>query len=193
MSNENKVVAEIRENFGKGFARRLRVAGKIPAVIYGHGTEPVHVALPGHQVTLLVRQTNAVLHLDINGKSELVLVKDVQKDPVRQIIEHIDLLIVKKGEKVQVEVPVHVVGETYPGTVLNVELATVKLEVEATDIPDAIQANVEGLEAGSHITAGQLVLPKGASLVDEEDMLLISVLAPTVEAATEAEEETAAE
>ena len=110
MSEDNKVVAEVRENFGKGFARRLRAAGKIPAVIYGHGTEPQHVALPGHQVSLLISRANALLDLDINGKSQLTLVKDVQKDPVRQIVEHIDLLVVRKGEKVAVDVPVVVVG-----------------------------------------------------------------------------------
>ncbi len=102
---DTKVVAEVRENFGKGFARRLRAAGKIPAVIYGHGTTPVHVALPGHQVALLIRRANAVLELDVDGTQQLTLVKDVQKDPVHQIIEHIDLLVVKKGEKIQVDVP----------------------------------------------------------------------------------------
>ena len=102
---DTKVHAEVRENFGKGFARRLRAAGKIPAVIYGHGTDPVHVALPGHQVSLLIRRANAVLELDVNGTQQLTLVKDVQKDPVHQIIEHIDLLVVKKGEKIQVDVP----------------------------------------------------------------------------------------
>ena len=98
---DTKVVAEVRENFGKGYARRLRAAGKIPAVIYGHGTDPVHVSLPGHQVSLLIRRANALLELEIDGKTQLALVKDVQKDPVRQIIEHIDLIVVKKGEKVE--------------------------------------------------------------------------------------------
>jgi large subunit ribosomal protein L25 len=114
---DTKVIAEVRENFGKGFARRLRAAGKIPAVIYGHGTDPVHVALPGHQVALLVRRANVVLELEIAGAQQLTLVKDVQKDPVHQIIEHIDLLVVKKGEKVQVDVPVVVVGEPFAGTI----------------------------------------------------------------------------
>ena len=111
MSEDTKVHAELRDSFGKGFARRLRAAGKIPAVIYGHGTDPVHVALPGHQVSLIVRHANAVLELDVEGKQLLTLVKDVQKDPVHQIIEHIDLLVVKKGEKIQVQVPVVVVDE----------------------------------------------------------------------------------
>jgi large subunit ribosomal protein L25 len=121
MSEDTKVHAEVREQFGKGFARRLRAAGKIPAVIYGHGTEPVHVALPGHQVALIIRRANALLELDIDGKDQLALVKDVQKDPVRQIIEHIDLLVVKKGEKIQVDVPVIVTGEPFAGTVANLD------------------------------------------------------------------------
>ena len=162
---DTKVVAEVRENFGKGFARRLRAAGKIPAVIYGHGTEPVHVALPGHQVSLLIRRANAVLELDVAGKQQLTLVKDVQKDPVHQIIEHIDLLVVKKGEKIQVDVPVVVLGEPFAGTIANLENTTVLLEVEATHIPQNIEVDVEGLEDGAHITAADLTLPKGAALV----------------------------
>src|SRR5690606_18248673 len=129
MTDENKVQAELRTSFGKGFARRLRAAGKIPAVIYGHGTDPVHVALPGHQVSLLVRRANALLELDIEGKEQLALVKDVQKDPVHQVIEHIDLLVVKKGEKVTVEVPLQVTGESFSGTIVTVDVATIKLEV----------------------------------------------------------------
>ncbi len=121
---DTKVHAEARENFGKGFARRLRAAGKIPAVIYGHGTTPVHVALPGHQVSLLIRRANVVLELELDGKEQLTLVKDVQKDPVHQIIEHIDLLVVKKGEKIQVDVPIVVVGESAPGTIANLDATT---------------------------------------------------------------------
>ena len=153
---DTKVVAEVRENFGKGFARRLRAAGKIPAVIYGHGTTPVHVALPGHQVALLIRRANAVLELDVDGKEQLTLVKDVQKDPVHQIIEHIDLLVVKKGEKIQVDVPVSILGEPAPGTIAAQDANTVLLEVEATHIPERIEFDVEGLEEGTHITAADL-------------------------------------
>ena len=178
MSEDNKVVAELRENFGKGFARRLRAAGKIPAVIYGHGTEPQHVALPGHQVSLLIRRANALLDLDINGKSQLTLVKDVQKDPVRQIIEHIDLIIVKKGEKVSVDVPVVVVGEPFSGTIANLDSTTVSLEVEATHIPQNVEVSVEGLEDGTQITAADLVLPAGATLVTEPETLIIGVSVP---------------
>ena len=178
MSEDNKVVAELRENFGKGYARRLRAAGKIPAVIYGHGTEPQHVALPGHQVSLLIRRANALLDLDINGKGQLTLVKDVQKDPVRQIIEHIDLIVVKKGEKVSVDVPIFVTGEPFPGTIANLDNTTVSLEVEATHIPQNIEVSVEGLEDGTQITAADLVLPAGATLVTEPETLIIGVSVP---------------
>ena len=176
---DTKVTAELRENFGKGFARRLRAAGKIPAVIYGHGTDPVHVALPGHQVALLIRRANAVLELDVAGTQQLTLVKDVQKDPVHQIIEHIDLLVVKKGEKVQVDVPVVVVGESFAGTIVNLDNATVSLEVEATHIPQTVEVDVEGLEDGTHITAADLVLPAGASLVTEPETLIVAISVPT--------------
>src|SRR5690606_1289599 len=192
MSEDTKVHAEVRQQFGKGFARRLRAAGKIPAVIYGHGTEPVHVALPGHQVSLIIRRANALLDLDVDGKDQLTLVKDVQKDPVRQIIEHIDLLVVKKGEKVQVEVPVVVTGESFSGTIVTVEVATIKLEVEATHIPQNVEVSVEGLEEGAHITAGDVTLPKGAALVDEPDLLLVAVSLPAAEVAEEGADEAAA-
>ena len=186
---DTKVVAEVRENFGKGYARRLRAAGKIPAVIYGHGTDPVHVSLPGHQVSLLIRRANAVLELDVAGTQQLTLVKDVQKDPVHQIIEHIDLLVVKKGEKIQVDEPVVVVGEPFAGTIANLDNATVLLEVEATHIPQNIEVDVEGLEDGVRITAADLTLPQGASLVVDPETLIVAVSVPT--AALAAEEEIA--
>lgn len=184
---DTKVHAELRENFGKGFARRLRAAGKIPAVIYGHGTDPVHVALPGHQVSLLIRRANALLELDVNGTQHLTLVKDVQKDPVHQIIEHIDLLVVKKGEKVQVDVPVVVVGEPFPGTIANLDAATIALEVEATHIPQNVEVDVEGLEDGTHITAADLTLPKGASLAVDGETLIVAVAIPVDTLAAEEE------
>ena len=186
---DNKVHAELREQFGKGFARRLRAAGKIPAVIYGHGAEPVHVALPGHQVSLLIRRANAVLELDVAGTEQLTLVKDVQKDPVRQVIEHIDLLVVRKGEKVHVEVPVLMVGESFSGTIATLDNNTVRLEVEAPNIPQHVEVNVDGLEDGTHVTASELVLPKGATLLDEPDLLFVAVSIPS--APVEAEEEIA--
>ena len=184
---DTKVVAEVRENFGKGYARRLRAAGKIPAVIYGHGTDPVHVSRPGHQVSLLIRRANAVLELDVAGTQQLTLVKDVQKDPVHQIIEHIDLLVVKKGEKIQVDVPVVVLGEPFAGTIANLENTTVLLEVEATHIPQHIEVDVEGLEDGTHITAADLKLPQGSSLVVDPETLIVAVSVPTSALAAEEE------
>ncbi|SDG27527.1 50S ribosomal protein L25/general stress protein Ctc [Microbacterium sp. 77mftsu3.1] len=185
---DTKVVAELREQFGKGFARRLRAAGKIPAVIYGHGTDPVHVALPGHQVALLIRRANALLELEIDGKQQLTLVKDVQKDPVHQIIEHIDLLVVKKGEKIEVDIPVSVTGEPFPGTIANLENTTVTLEVEATHIPQNVEVSVEGLEDGAHITAADLTLPRGAVLVTDPETLIVGVALPPAPVEDEAEE-----
>src|SRR6187549_1514227 len=124
-ANSNHLATEARTTFGKGVARKIRAQNKIPAVIYGHGTEPQHVTLPGHETALILRKSNQVLELDIDGKIQLALVKDVQKDPVRQIIEHIDLIVVRKGEKVTVDVPVHVEGESAPGTAVNQDSNTV--------------------------------------------------------------------
>ncbi|MFT4156776.1 MAG: 50S ribosomal protein L25/general stress protein Ctc [Microbacterium sp.] len=177
MSEDTKVAAELRTQFGKGFARRLRAAGKIPAVIYGHGTDPVHVALPGHQVSLIIRRANALLELDIEGTQQLALVKDVQKDPVLQIVEHIDLLVVKKGEKVTIDIPVVVTGESAAGTIVNLGATTISVEAEATHIPEHVEVSVEGLEDGAHITAADVVLPKGTTLVTEGDVLVVAVSA----------------
>ena len=172
--------------------RRLRAAGKIPAVLYGHGTDPVHVALPGHQMLLLVRRANALIELDIAGKSQLALVKDVQKDPVNQIIEHIDLVVIKKGEKVQVDVPVVVVGESFSGTIVNLDATSVSLAVDATHIPEHVEVDVEGLEEGARITAGELTLPRGATLVTDPEVLVVAVSVPAAAAADEAAEDEAA-
>ncbi|WP_226531679.1 50S ribosomal protein L25/general stress protein Ctc [Microbacterium paraoxydans] len=187
MSEDTKVQAELRESFGKGFARRLRAAGKIPAVIYGHGTEPVHVALPGHQVSLIIRRANALLELDIDGKSQLTLVKDVQRDPVHQIIEHIDLLVVKKGEKVAIDVPITITGESASGTIVNLDATTLSIEAEATHIPQHIEVSVEGLEEGAHITAAEVKLPKGSTLLSDPEVLVVAVSVP----AAPSEDETA--
>jgi large subunit ribosomal protein L25 len=177
MADDNKLIAEPRDSFGKGAARKIRAAGKIPAVIYGHGTEPQHVTLPGHQVGLILRKANQVLDLDISGKSQLALVKDVQKDPVRQIIEHLDLIVVRKGEKVTIDVPVHVQGETVPGTTAAQDANTISLEAEATNIPERIVVDVEGLEAGTQILAKDLKLPEGSALISDPDTLVINVTA----------------
>ena len=174
----NAVTAELRESFGKGAARKLRVLGMIPAVIYGHGTEPVHVSLPAHRIGLLLRRTNMILELDIAGKKQLVLVKDVQKDPVKYIIEHIDLIVVRQGEKVQVDVPVHLTGETFAGTIADLENKSILLEVEATDIPERIVVSVEGLEDGAQIHASEIELPAGAALISDPEILVIYVYTP---------------
>ena len=199
MADDNKVVAEPRDKFGKGAARKIRAVGKVPAVIYGHGTEPQHITLPAHELGLILRKANAVLELDIEGKSELALVKDVQKDPVRQIIEHIDLIIVKKGEKVTIDVPVHVEGESYPGTIIALDATTLTLEAEATHIPERLVVNVEGFEEGTHVLASDVELPKGSTLVSDPETLVVNITAPAkvdlgeeAEAAV-AEGETAAE
>ena len=202
MSDDLKVTAELRESFGKGAARKLRALGKIPAVLYGHGTEPVHVSLPGHQMLLILRKSNAVLELDIDGKGQLALVKDVQKDPVHQIIEHIDLLVVKKGEKVAIDVPIVVTGESAAGTIVNLDATTLSIEAEATHIPQNIEVSVEGLEDGAHITAADVVLPKGSSLLTDADVLVVAISIPAEQdlgeegeaaAGEEAAEEAAAE
>lgn len=174
----NHLVTEARQSFGKGAARKIRAVGKIPAVIYGHGTEPQHVTLPGHETALILRKSNQVLELDIDGTVQLALVKDVQKDPVRQIIEHIDLIVVRKGEKVTVDVAVHVEGESYPGTIAMLDANTISLEVEATHIPESVTVSVEGLTDGAHITAKDIELPKGATLLSDPDLLVVAVSNP---------------
>jgi large subunit ribosomal protein L25 len=173
--SSNHLVTEIRDTFGKGVARKIRANGKIPAVIYGHGTEPQHVTLPGHETALILRKSNQVLELDIQGKTQLALVKDVQKDPVRQIIEHIDLIVVRKGEKVTVDVPIHVEGESAPGTAVNQDSNTISLEVEATHIPENIVVSIEGLEQGAQILAKDLALPTGAALISDPETLIVGI------------------
>ncbi len=174
-NDSNHLVTEVRDTFGKGVARKIRAKGKIPAVIYGHGTEPQHVTLPGHETALILRKSNQVLELDIQGKTQLALVKDVQKDPVRQIIEHIDLIVVRKGEKVTVDIPVHLEGESASGTSVNQDANTISLEVEATHIPENIVVSIEGLEEGAQIHASDLKLPAGASLISDPETLIVGI------------------
>jgi large subunit ribosomal protein L25 len=194
--DSNKVVAETRTSFGKGAARKLRASGKIPAVMYGRGTEPKHVALPAHQISLIIRKSNAVLELEIDGEQSLALVKDVQKDPVLRIIEHLDLIVVIKGEKVTVDIPVHIQGESAPGTITNRDATTLSIEAEATHIPESLVVSIEGLEAGAHILAKDVPLPTGSSLLSDPDLLVIAIAEPEEEeeaAAAEGETAPAAE
>ena len=186
MADENKLSAGVRTSFGKGAARKLRVAGQIPAVIYGHGTEPQHVSLPAHETALLLRKSNVVVTLDIEGSKALVLVKDVQKDPVRQIIEHVDLIVVRKGEKVTVDVPLHVEGESAPGTLVMIEHNTITVEAEATHIPASVTVSVEGLHEGAQVHASDLVLPSGTTLVTDPEALVINITVPRASAADDA-------
>jgi large subunit ribosomal protein L25 len=188
----NHLVTEIRDSFGKGAARKIRATGKVPAVIYGHGTEPQHVTLPGHEVSLILRKSNQVLELDIQGKTQLALVKDVQKDPVRQIIEHIDLIVVRKGEKVTVDIPVHLTGESASGTSVNQDSNTISLEVEATHIPESVVVSIEGLEEGSQILARDVTLPAGATLITDPETLIVGITGEQAQDLGEEPEETAA-
>ena len=173
---ENKLVAEVRTNFGKGAARKFRAAGKTPAVIYGHGSDPRHITLPAHEIALVLRHKNALIDLDIAGTPQLVLVKSATKDVVTHIIEHVDLIEIKKGERVHVEVPVHVVGESLSGTTIDLEHKTLKLEVDATAIPEYVEAvfNKEG--AGFHLLAKDIKIPEGAILDIAPDVLVAGVV-----------------
>ncbi|GIG24558.1 50S ribosomal protein L25/general stress protein Ctc [Cellulomonas denverensis] len=194
--SEVKLVATTRSEFGKGAARRLRRANQIPAVLYGHGTDPVHVSLPGHATMMALKQANALFTIELDGKDTLAIAKDVQRDVVRQIIEHVDLLIVKKGEKVSVEVPVTIVGESAPGTIHVVETQNVELEAEATHLPQHVEVDITGLEAGASVSAADLTLPKGASLVTDGEIVMVVISVPRSEASADdeaAEGETAAE
>lgn len=193
-SDTAKLVATARETFGKGVARKLRAAGQTPVVVYGHGSDPIHLSVEAHPLSLIVRHANALIELDINGKKQLVLVKDVQRDPVRQIIEHVDLIIVKKGEVVEVEVPIVLVGEPFSGTSALQELNTLRLSVPATNIPEHIEVSVEGLEDGARVLAGDLKLASDETLLDEPEALIVQVTLPRGSAAddeAEAEEEAA--
>lgn len=174
--SESKLSAAPRSEFGKGAARRLRRAHQVPAVLYGHGTAPVHIALPGHETMLALKQANVLLQIDIEGGgSSLALAKDIQRNPVRGDIEHVDLLIVRRGEKVTVEVPVHVTGDPAPGSLITSELTTLSIEVEATHIPNSIEVDLEGAEVGTQILAGQIALPADATLLTDQTAVVVQV------------------
>ncbi len=188
MSETAKLVASARETFGKGVARKLRAAGKTPVVVYGHGTDPQHFSVETHPLSLIVRHANALIDLDIDGTSQLVLVKDVQRDPVRQIIEHVDLVIVNKGETVEVEVPLVMEGTPFSGTNALQELSSIRLSVPATNIPEHVVIDVEGLEAGTQILAGDVKLASDETLLDPADQLVVHVVAQRGAAEDEAAE-----
>ncbi len=192
MSTEvNRLEVEQRTQFGKGAARKIRRADKIPAVMYGHGTAPVHITLPGHEAMLALKHTNALLTLVIDGEEHMALAKDVQRDPIRPVIEHVDLVVVRKGEKVTVEVGVHLEGEAAPETVVTMDHSSLLVEVDATAIPEWVTVSVEGAQVGTRILAGEVALPEGATLVTDAEALVVNVTQQQSEEELEAELEEA--
>ncbi|MFE9355721.1 50S ribosomal protein L25/general stress protein Ctc [Streptomyces olivaceoviridis] len=181
--SEVKLSAETRTEFGKGAARRIRRDNKVPVVLYGHGSDPLHLTLPGHDLLLALRTPNVLISLDIDGKSnELAIPKAVQRDPLKGFLEHVDLQLVKRGEKVTVEIFVHTEGELAPGgNLLEHVLNALPVETEATHIPESVTVSVEGLEAGASILAKDIPLPSGTTLAVEEDTVVLQVLAAQAE------------
>jgi large subunit ribosomal protein L25 len=180
----NQLSVSVRTETGKGASRRARRDGKIPAVLYGHGAAPQHLELPGHDFAAVLRHsgTNAVLTLDIDGKEQLALTKAIAIHPIRRTIQHADLLLVRRGEKVVVEVTVDIQGEAAPGTLVTQETSTIEIEAEALSIPEELVVSVEGAEPGTQFTAGQITLPPGVSLVSDPELLVVNVvIAPTAE------------
>jgi large subunit ribosomal protein L25 len=180
VSSEVKIQAESRTEFGKGAARRIRRSNKVPAVLYGHGSDPIHVTLPGHDLMLALKTANALLSIELEGNSQLALPKQVQRDAIKGFIEHADLLIVRRGEKVTVDINVVLVGDAAPDTLVNLDHNTVPIEAEATHLPESIEVNIDGLEPGTQILAKQLVLAEGSSLgLDPETMIVNITAAPS--------------
>ncbi|MEU7279257.1 50S ribosomal protein L25/general stress protein Ctc [Streptomyces sp. NPDC045431] len=195
--SEVKITAQTRTEFGKGAARRIRRANQVPGVLYGHGSDPIHLTLPGHDLLLALRTSNVLISLDIDGKStELAIPKDVQRDPLKGFLEHVDLQLVQRGEQVTVEIPVVAEGELAPGgNLLEHVLNALPVEAEATHIPESLTVSVEGLEAGASVLAKDIPLPKGTTLAVEGDTVVLQVLAAQAEepAAEGAEGDEAAE
>ena len=191
---EVHIAATPRTDFGKGPARRERRAGRVPAVLYGHGTQPRHISLPGHDVLLALRTANVLIRLDgLSDGSELALPKAVQRDPIKGTVEHVDLILVRRGEKVTVDIPVTVIGEVAPDGLLDQQLVQISVEAEATRIPPGIEVNVGGMQIGASVHAGDLELPRGVTLADEPDLLVLHVLPAPTAAQLEAEIGVAAE
>lgn len=188
-----KIIAEPRTEFGKGAARRIRREHKVPAVLYGHGNDPIHVTLPGHDTMLALKHggANALLELDIEGATQLALTKQIQVDPIRRTLEHIDFVVVIKGEKVTVDIPIHVVGDAVSETLVVTENSTVQVEAEATNIPEGIEVSVEGAEVGTQVHASQLTLPAGVVLLTDPETLIVNVTAQVTAEQLESELEEA--
>lgn len=193
MANEVRIAATKRTEFGKGSARRTRREGKIPAVLYGHGTDPVHLALAGHELTMALRQggVNTLLTIAVDGEDQLALPKALQIHPLRRVINHVDLLIVRRGEKVTVDVPVIVIGEVAPGAQVNQDLTSLSVEAEATAIPESFEVSIEGLEVGAQVLAGEITLPAGTTMLSDPESLILAIneqLEAEVESELDAEE-----
>ena len=188
-----KITAETRTEFGKGAARRIRREDKIPAVIYGHGNDPIHLTLPGHETMMALKHggTNALLELDVAGDTQLALAREVQVDPIRRVIEHVDFVAVRRGEKVTVDIPIHVVGDAVPDSLVVTENSTIQVEAEATHIPELIEVSVQGAAIGTQVHARDLVLPEGTTLLADEELLIITVTQQISAEALEAELEEA--
>jgi large subunit ribosomal protein L25 len=180
-----RLVAEARTEFGKGSARRTRRAGRIPAVLYGHGQDVVHLSLPAREFAAALRNggSNALITVVLDGEEQLALTKSVQRDPLTRVHEHVDLLLVRRGERTTVDVPIVVVGEPGIDSIPNHQLNTVSIEADATNLPETIEVDVTGRTAGQNIAAGDIVLPRGATLITDPEALVIGFLgAPTAEA-----------
>jgi len=187
--SEVRIAAEPRTEFGKGAARRTRRAGKVPAVLYGHGTEPQHISLPGHDLMLALKTPNVLLRVEgVGSGSELALPKDVQRDPIKGFLEHVDLLLVKRGEKVSVSIPIQVTGEVVAGGRLVQPEVEIAVEAEATQIPEAVTLDIEGLEIDSQVLAKDLTLPAGTTLVADEDLLIAQIVDASMSTEPAAEE-----
>lgn len=183
-ASTNKLTANVRTRTGKGASRQARREGRFPAVLYGHGTDPQHLELNAHDFAAVLRHsgTNAVLSLDIDGKEQLALTKALAMHPIRRTITHADLIIVRRGEKVTVEVPVHLDGDAEAGTLVTQDATTIEIEAEALSIPESLNVSIEGAEEGTQILAGQVVLPSGVTLVSDPEMLVVNIVAaPTAE------------
>ncbi|MFD9948015.1 50S ribosomal protein L25/general stress protein Ctc [Nonomuraea sp. NPDC059023] len=185
--SEVRIAAEARTEFGKGAARKIRRADKVPAVLYGHGIDPKHLTLPGHEVLLALRTANVLIHLKGEGVDELALPKGVQRDPIKGFVEHLDLLLVKRGEKVTVEIPVTTVGDVDSEGILDQQLMSIGVEAEATHIPTGIEVDVEGFAVGRVVTAADLAVPQGSSLAADPETVVLQVIAKPTEAADEDE------
>jgi len=185
---EARIDADVRTEFGKGAARRTRRAGRIPAVLYGHGTDPQHLSLPSLEFARVVREQgrNAVLTLSIAGKPQLALTKTVVTHPIRPYIEHVDLVVISRGEKVVVEVQIVITGEAAVDTLVNQELNTIEVEADVSNIPEQIEVSVEGLTPGTLIHASDVPLPEGTTLRSDAELLVVNVVAAPTAAQVEA-------